>query len=404
MFAVRPPPFTSMNLHTQSLFEKKHEIDAMLGVTASSPYVPEDIPCDEVSSAEHLVESPVVSVQIITYNHAAYIRRTLDSILSQKCPFPFEVVIGEDCSTDQTRAICLEYQRNHPDVVRILVSEKNVGALANSLRTLVRCRGKFIACCEGDDFWPRTDKLALQAAYLESHPEAGLVHANAGKLNPETGRQGAGILDRFEAAIAASTDPVHELLRREWIVITCTAMLRREVLLECIREHPGLYCVNRLVGDVLWWVGCVAKSKFGYINQQLGVKVLAPASASRSPSLRQRIRFNWEVFTAHVELNDVFGGSDPETREVIFGVYANSLFKMAYELGDRRLAGAFLGLGRTESLAPSTANRFWQALWRLGIPFTLAARLSRILHGLRRLRPARKLASTLPGLRGASHG
>ena len=393
-----------MNRHPLSFFEKKHEIDAMLGATVSSPHVPEDIPCDEVSSADRLVERPVVSVHVITYNHEAHIRRTLDSILAQKCSFPFEVVIGEDCSTDRTRAICMEYQRNRPDVVRVLVSGKNVGALANSLRTLVRCRGRFIACCEGDDFWPRMDKLALQAAYLESHPEAGLVHANAGKLDPETGGQGAGILDGFEAAIATSTDPVHELLRREWIVVTCTAMLRREVLLECIGEHPGLYCVNRLVGDVLWWVGCAAKSKFGYINQQLGVKVLAPASASRPRSLRQRIRFNWEVFTAHVELNDVFGGGDPETREVVFRVYAESLFKMAYDLGDRRLAGVFLGLGRTEGLTPSAGNRFWQALWRLGIPFSLAARLSRIVHGLRRLRPVREQASTLPEWRGASHG
>ena len=106
---------------------------------------------------------PLVSVNTITFNHAPYIRTCIEGALMQKTNFPFEIVIGEDCSTDGTREIVFEYANNYPEKIRVITSDANVGAMENDRRTNFSCRGEYIAYCEGDDFW--IDPLKLQKQY-----------------------------------------------------------------------------------------------------------------------------------------------------------------------------------------------------------------------------------------------
>jgi glycosyltransferase involved in cell wall biosynthesis len=77
----------------------------------------------------------------------------IEGVVQQKADFPFELVVGEDCSTDRTREIVMEYQKKYSDIIRVLIFEENVGAKRNGLRTERACRGKYIAFCEGDDYW-----------------------------------------------------------------------------------------------------------------------------------------------------------------------------------------------------------------------------------------------------------
>lgn len=114
---------------------------------------------------------PIISVLMITYNHELYIEEAINSVLSQITEYSFEIVIGEDCSTDNTRKICEELQKKHPDVIRLLPSEKNLGVNANHLRTLNECNGEYIAFLEGDDFWTDDNKLQLQVNFLENNKE-----------------------------------------------------------------------------------------------------------------------------------------------------------------------------------------------------------------------------------------
>ena len=120
--------------------------------------------------------SPLVSVCVLTYNHAKFIRQALDSVLMQQTNFPYEVVIGEDCSTDGTREIVLEYQARYPDRIRVLLSTINLGHYTgngriNLLRNFKACRGTYIAMLEGDDYWTDPLKLQKQMAFLEEHNE-----------------------------------------------------------------------------------------------------------------------------------------------------------------------------------------------------------------------------------------
>lgn len=122
--------------------------------------------------------APLVSVLVTPYNQKDYIRQTLDSILMQKCNFNFEVVIGEDCSTDGTREICMEYASANPDKIVLCLNERNKGLLDNYFDVFLKARGTYIADCGGDDYWLTDSKLQEQIDLLKAHPEVSLVAGN----------------------------------------------------------------------------------------------------------------------------------------------------------------------------------------------------------------------------------
>lgn len=124
-----------------------------------------------------MMEDPKVSVCVITYNQEAYINSCLDSILEQKTDFEFEVVIGEDCSTDRTALIIGNYAKTHKNI-NFLDNQKNLGAIPNFIRTLKACKGEFIAFCEGDDYWIDEHKLQKQVDFLEQNSQYGGVSTN----------------------------------------------------------------------------------------------------------------------------------------------------------------------------------------------------------------------------------
>src|ERR1051325_2984774 len=109
---------------------------------------------------------PKLSVNIITYNHARFIGQTLDSVLNQKCDFDFEIIVGDDCSRDGTTDIVKDYYRRFPEKIKLLVRDQNVGSGANARQTLEMCRGEYVACVEGDDYWTDPEKIRLQVEYL----------------------------------------------------------------------------------------------------------------------------------------------------------------------------------------------------------------------------------------------
>jgi len=114
---------------------------------------------------------PLVSVWMITYNQERYLAQAIESVLMQETTFPFEIVIGEDCSTDATRDLCLKYREKFPDKIRLVLHDKNCGLVRNFWETLQECQGKYVAQLEGDDYWTDPQKLQKQVDLLETHPE-----------------------------------------------------------------------------------------------------------------------------------------------------------------------------------------------------------------------------------------
>jgi len=120
----------------------------------------------------------MVSIACITYNHASFITQTLASFIEQRTNFRFEIVIGEDCSTDDTLNILRTWAARHPDVIKLLSGGPNMGVQKNWIRTYEACTGRYIAMCEGDDRWTDPLKLQKQFDYMEAHPDCALTFGN----------------------------------------------------------------------------------------------------------------------------------------------------------------------------------------------------------------------------------
>lgn len=112
-----------------------------------------------------------VSVVLLTYNHVDYIEKALKSILNQKVHFAYEVIIGDDASTDGTKEILKKYADIYKERIILKEREKNVGATRNFYDLLMSAQGKYIACIEGDDFWTDMNKLQAQYDFLNAHEE-----------------------------------------------------------------------------------------------------------------------------------------------------------------------------------------------------------------------------------------
>lgn len=116
-----------------------------------------------------------VSVIMIAYNQEATIGEAIRSVVKQRAPFAFELIVADDASTDSTAAVAEEWQRRYPDIVRVIRREKNLGLQANFLDAWSRVKGEYVAICEGDDHWSSASKLRRQAEWLDAHPDYSLV-------------------------------------------------------------------------------------------------------------------------------------------------------------------------------------------------------------------------------------
>ena len=124
---------------------------------------------------------PLVSICCITYNHEPYIRQCLDGFMMQKTNFSFEVLIHDDASTDKTQDIIREYEAKYPDIIKPIYQKENQyskGISVTKTFNYPRVKGKYIAMCDGDDYWIDPYKLQKQVDYLEAHSDCGLVHTN----------------------------------------------------------------------------------------------------------------------------------------------------------------------------------------------------------------------------------
>jgi glycosyltransferase involved in cell wall biosynthesis len=160
-----------------------------------------------------------LSVCLITYNHERYLARALDGVLAQNVDFDFEVVVGEDHSTDNTRDVLAGYVRRHPTLIRLLPATVNLGVMRNFLRTFSACTGQYVALLEGDDYWTDPDKLRRQVAFLDAHPAHTMCGHPVARLD-EDGR------DLGSYPELTRRDLTLEDLQVENVLPTCSVVLR----------------------------------------------------------------------------------------------------------------------------------------------------------------------------------
>lgn len=164
---------------------------------------------------------PDISICIITFNQQDYIAKAIKSILMQQTSYTFQLVIGEDCSTDNTRQICEDFAKQFPEQIKLLPSVKNYGMSKNFIRTFEACTGKYIALCEGDDYWLDKNKLQLQVDFLQQNPAYSLTFHDTYSL---TGTK----KNRSAKWDAPDTSDINYLLSHRGYITTLSVVFRND--------------------------------------------------------------------------------------------------------------------------------------------------------------------------------
>lgn len=229
-------------------------------------------------------KKPLVSVVVTTYNQERTIAQTLDSILAQQCDFDMELVLGEDCSTDSTRAICERYAAQYPGIVRLMPAAPNKGLLHNYADCVAACRGKYLAVCAGDDYWNGTDSLARKVAFLEANPDYGVVHTDHDILHVAEGRLEKAHRKGRGQVLHSDENVFVELMGDNPSGIAALTMLVRLDLLRCHVDFYRCMELGFMMEDLPMWLELSQHTKFKYMDICSATYRLADGSACNNAS------------------------------------------------------------------------------------------------------------------------
>jgi glycosyltransferase involved in cell wall biosynthesis len=302
---------------------------------------------------------PLASVMMVTFNHSRYIRKAIESVVNQVTTFPFELIIGEDCSTDGTRDIALEYQRRFPEVVRVISSEKNVGIHKNVLRTQWACRGEFVAYCEGDDFWHSPAKLQKQVDFLKNHADYVLTHTNYDECEVSNGKLRRSLLG--QEAPPNDVDGYEQMLLRRRRILTLTVCARRDALDRVIREN--LECTDERwpMCDTQRWLELTRIGKTRYWSESMATYNCLPESASNSRNPQKAFRFTEKAGELILHYLQKYTIDQNKTLQVRARV-AFELVAAAYRARDREKMRFWLEQLRATGLRVPVEARLYE-LW-----------------------------------------
>jgi glycosyltransferase involved in cell wall biosynthesis len=228
-----------------------------------------------------------VSVLVVTYNHARFVRQALDSAIAQRLPQPFEVLVSEDCSTDGTREIVQEYAKRHPHLVRLLLSERNLHSNEVVARGFRAARGRYVALLDGDDYWTSDDKLRAQVAFLDARAELTMCFHNVqvvDELSQSTGRL-------WNAPGQPEVSGLHELLRGNFIA-TSSVVYRRAAVAEVPAWYDGFFPVTDWPLHVLY----AREGRIGYLEQTLSVYRMHGGGLFSTLGEREKLEANADFY------------------------------------------------------------------------------------------------------------
>ena len=226
---------------------------------------------------------PLVSVIVTTYNHEPYLAEALNAILSQECDFGVEIILGEDCSSDNTLEVCKTFADRYPNKITLITSTENVGWRENYRRCVEAARGELIAFCDGDDYWCDNSRLAEQVAMMEQNRSIGLCYTLAERRDGE-GR----LVGRFPIGEGHTT---LDTMLHDWCVENCTTLASRELVLDYYATEKPENRPEWLTEDLPMWLYVAAHAEVVYIDKVTAVHRVFPDSVSHSTSLAKRLAF-----------------------------------------------------------------------------------------------------------------
>lgn len=247
--------------------------------------------------------NPLVSIVCTTYNHQDYIKETLDSFLFQKINFPIEIIVHDDASTDFTPQIIKEYEQKYPELFVCIYREKNWYSQGKDIWGYLFstvARGKYIALCEGDDYWTDPFKLQKQVDFLEKNDDYGMVYTKANIYNES--------LSKIVGTLGESIN-FEGLLKGYNVVPTMSICLKKELLDKYIEEIESAQ-KGWLIGDYPLCLYFFSKMKVKFLDDVTGVYRILQESASHSKDKSKLLPYYDSIFEIkkyfynRMELND----------------------------------------------------------------------------------------------------
>ena len=285
------------------------------------------------STSLYNTPEPLVSICCSTYNHENYIAQTLEGFLMQKCNFPVEILINEDCSTDKTASIIKEYEKQFPDVIKPVYQKENQyskGVKPITKLLFPRVTGKYIAICEGDDYWTDPYKLQKQVDFLETNVEYGMVYTEFNRLNQKSGEIESNV---FHNILGLKENTFENFIINTWFLATFTWVFKSEFLAfsqEFINKEFN-------IGDLPLLLTISANSKVGFINETMGVYRVLANSASHSRDKKFNYNFRKKVYNIQTYYADRYNISD-KVRLAIDIKYYQTIYIRAIIWNDTLLA------------------------------------------------------------------
>lgn len=230
---------------------------------------------------------PIVAIHSLAYNHESYIHDALEGFVMQKTNFPFVAIVHDDASTDKTADIIREYADKYPEIIKPIFEKENQyskpgSPLEKIMQEAIEATGaKYVAMCEGDDYWTDPLKLQKQVDFLESHPDFGMCYTKVQRYYQNENRiidTWGGISESFEDLLKANTIPT--------LTVVLRVNLRKRYLREIRPESK-----NWRMGDYPLWLFLAYNSKVKFINNPTGVYRILSESASHSKSYKNNLLF-----------------------------------------------------------------------------------------------------------------
>lgn len=278
-------------------------------------------------NVNHQDEPLMVTIRCITYNHEPYIRQCLDGFVMQKTNFRFEAIVHDDASTDGTATVIREYAEKYPDIIKpIYETENQYSKHDGSLRRIMdaHMHGKYIAMCEGDDYWTDPLKLQKQVDFLEMNPEYGLVHSN---FTYYIENRKLRYIDEQQSLYNSKADESNrvQLMKdilndNKYRITTVTAMFRKSIYSDMISKNSILFSPHFLMGDTQLWVGLISVSKVHYFRESMAVYRKHEGSATFERKTINVLRFQLSVSEMRYLVSSHYECLKGETRK-----YENNL-------------------------------------------------------------------------------
>jgi len=308
-----------------------------------------------------------ISVVVVTYNQQDTIGRTLESILRQQTDAEFEIVVGDDCSTDGTEAVCRDYAARYPDRIRYVRRERNLGVVRNYFDCIARSRGRYLADCAGDDFWVDEHKLQRQLEVLENDADISLVATDWLCRDEGTGRlsRHEGVPEPNGTRTFSAGELTAPILNHSETIHLCTALYRKDLLQRLIDRDPDIFInPDYTCEDQQILLGMASQGKVVILPEVTLHYSVDHDSISHPRSAERRFDYSYGAVSQSLVLQRHFGVSDADMHDSYAAVTAH-LAAMALRTGDRGRRDRLRRLIREHRLPQSGKCRLYIALMRV---------------------------------------